>query len=82
MSTRFFGIEKPSCTDAGCWVVLRSYGGSLWAQGVHCGLPARKGLHTCRHHSQYEGRAVRVEVTGRSITRSRDPMVHQKGRTK
>lgn len=53
-------IARPRITDAGCWAQVRRYTGSLAAQYSACGLPARKGFHTCRHHADRE-EAARAE---------------------
>jgi hypothetical protein len=52
-------IEKPNIADAGCWVQVRRYSGSLWAQYSACGHKNRKGFLTCTHHKALEGRARR-----------------------
>jgi hypothetical protein len=53
-------VARPRITDAGCWALVRRYTGSLAAQYTHCGLAARKGFHTCRHHAGRE-EAARAE---------------------
>jgi hypothetical protein len=57
MSNRYMGVSKPGLTDKGCWVVVRVYTGSVWAQGVHCGCKPRPGTLTCRYHAEYETEA-------------------------
>jgi hypothetical protein len=60
MSTRYMGVKKPGLSDKGCWVVVRGYSGSLFAQGGNCGCKPRPGHLTCRHHAQHETEAQRL----------------------
>ena len=53
-------IDKPSITDAGCWVQVRRYSGSLWPQYTACGNKNRHGFRCCWRHKAFELRATAV----------------------
>jgi len=53
-------VAPPGLTDAGCWVLVRRYVGSLAAQHTHCGNRNRPGHRTCARHQAYEAAAQEI----------------------
>ena len=61
MTSRYMGVARPDLTGGGCWVKVRRYSGSLFAQSTSCGNRPRQGKLTCHSHKRHEAWAQGVK---------------------